>query len=195
MNDPTHTSSLIADAMPGDLALAAKHVFGPISLTCSKIEPEPESSEYGAMMLELGGFLARFRVAKITPTKVGQFVTLWKRIERGPIQPFDEADSINMVIIHCRTNEHSGQFVFPKAVLCRQGIFSSHGKGGKRAIRVYPPWDKPESPQAARTQAWQLKYFLEIPDNRPVDQARARALYGIALPETFLAEMQARSLP
>jgi hypothetical protein len=166
-------------AMPRDLLLVAKHVFAPIGLTCSKVELEPESREYGAAMLELGQLSARFRVAKITPTKVGQFVTLWKRIGRGPIQPFDETDPIDVVVIHCRTDQQSRQFVFPKAVLCQRDVFSRNSKGGKRAICVYPPWDRPTSQQAARTQSWQREYFMEMPEDRPVDFARARALYGL----------------
>ncbi|MFQ6421766.1 MULTISPECIES: MepB family protein [unclassified Bacillus (in: firmicutes)] len=50
---------------------------------------------------------------------------------------------------------------------------------GKRAIRVYPPWDKTTSRQAQKTQAWQLEYFLEIPVNRPIDCVRAQMLYSL----------------
>jgi hypothetical protein len=37
---------------------------------------EAESAEYGAYTFELNDLSVRFRVAKITPTKIGQFVTL-----------------------------------------------------------------------------------------------------------------------
>ncbi|MEC0126550.1 MepB family protein [Paenibacillus pabuli] len=50
-----------------------------------------------------------------------------------------------------------GHFVFPKHVLLQRDIISDQGKGGKRAIRVYPPWDKPTSKQALNTQQWQLE--------------------------------------
>ncbi|WP_416383394.1 MepB family protein [Paenibacillus polymyxa] len=34
---------------------------------------------------------------------------------------------------------------------------------------MYPPWDAPTSLQAQKTQTWQLKYFLNIPVNEPID--------------------------
>ncbi|MCI0768095.1 MepB family protein [Bacillus sp. TL12] len=40
---------------------------------------------------------------------------------------------------------------------------SNKGQGDKRAIRVYPPWDKLTSRQNQKKQIWQLKCFLEIP--------------------------------
>jgi len=43
--------------------------------------------------------------------------------------------------------------------LLEYGIISKAGIGGKRAIRVYPGWDKPDSNQAKKTQAWQQYYF------------------------------------
>ena len=120
---------------------------------------------------------AKFRTAKTTPTKIGQFVTLWKRVEGGPIQPFDVADPFDLVVVSVRTLAHFGQFVFPKTVLYEQGIVSKDGNGGKRGIRVYPPWDKADNKQAKKTQQWQLLYFFEIYPDQQMDVACVRKLY------------------
>ncbi|RCH70735.1 hypothetical protein DT019_00145 [Streptomyces sp. SDr-06] len=60
-------------------------VYGPSGFDCSRPEPEPESAEYVAHRFTLDGQAVRFRVAKTTPTQVGQFVTLWQRSSEGPI--------------------------------------------------------------------------------------------------------------
>ncbi|MFZ4773145.1 MAG: MepB family protein [Chlamydiia bacterium] len=101
------------------------------------------------------------RTAKITPKKIGQFVTLYKRIGEGPILPYDADDPVDAVLIHVRAENRSGRFVFPKEVLIAQGVFSVGGKGGKRAIRIYPPWDTPQSLQAKKSQDWQVPYFIK----------------------------------
>ena len=160
-----------------DLIAAKKLVYNFSKFECSQPEIEVQNAEYGAYVFKLNALLIRFRVAKITPTKVGQFVTLWERIGDGPIQPYDISDPVDLFVISTRQGNNFGQFVFPKSILCDKHIVSNKGKGGKRAIRVYPPWDKPTSPQAQKTQAWQLKYFLDIPLNVPIDCVRARMLY------------------
>lgn len=154
-----------------------QRVYDPLGFQCSQRSMEPESSEYGACSFELNHLPVQFRVAKITPTKTGQFVTLWKRSEKGPIQPYDRADSVEFFIINTRKEDHFGQFILPKDVLCQQHVCSIHHVGGKRAIRVYPPWDKTTNRQAQKTQAWQLKYFLDIPKHAEIDIARATLLY------------------
>lgn len=64
------------------------------------VQHEEESSEYGACRLGLNGHCVVFRVAKTTPTKTGQFVTLWKRSTLGgKIAPLDSGDGIDFVII------------------------------------------------------------------------------------------------
>jgi hypothetical protein len=105
-------------------------------------------------------------------------VTLWKRIEKGPIQPYDVCDPFDFFIVSTRKDDRFGQFVFPKSVLCEQGIISKDKKGGKRAIRVYPPWDKVINRQAQNTQKWQMAYFLEIPLNKSIDCIRSQMLYS-----------------
>nr|WP_255255562.1 MepB family protein [Bacillus cereus] len=59
----------------------------------------------------------RPRIAKITPTKVGQFVLLWKRIGHRPIQPYDILDPVDLFVISTRDENNFGQFVFLKAIL------------------------------------------------------------------------------
>jgi hypothetical protein len=157
--------------------IAKELIYDKSGFTLANPLPQKESAEYSAYTFELDGLKVLFRLAKITPAKKGQFVTLWKRIEKGPIMPFDASDAIDIVVIATRKDELYGHFVFPKQVLMKYDIFTTACKDGKRAIRVYPPWDKAENAQAKRTQKWQLEYFLEIKENGQFDSARAKQLY------------------
>ena len=75
--------------------------------------------------------------------------------------PYDITDPFDFYVVYLRDGEHSGQFVFPKDILCEKGVLSKNGKGGKRAMRVYPPWCVAVNKQAKTTQEWQVKYFSE----------------------------------
>ncbi|GGR15607.1 MepB family protein [Streptomyces netropsis] len=161
----------------GDLLAAKTLVYDPSGFSCSDPVPEAESAEYAAHEFTLDGRSVRFRVAKTTPTKVGQFVTVWKRSAGGPIQPFDAADPVDLFVVSARDGDRFGQFVFPREVLRERGIVSTEGAGGKRAFRVYPPWVTTTNRQAGSTQKWQTEYFLPVPGDGSVDRDRARALY------------------
>ena len=135
---------------------------------------EAESADYAAASFEVAGMRVRFRVAKITPTKVGQFVTLWKRLGAGPIQPFDDTDPVDLFVVSTRDGGQGGQFVFPMAVLAAHDVVACGGQGGKRAMRVYPPWVVTSSKQAQATRRWQLAYF--VAEGAGTDAVRQR--YG-----------------
>ncbi|MDN2710622.1 MepB family protein [Janthinobacterium sp. SUN118] len=123
--------------------------------------PEAESADYGACRAELDGKRLVLRVAKTTPTKTGQFVTVWKRPHPdAEIAPLDDTDLVDVVIIAVSDGAQQGFFIFPRSVLIERGLMSRSGAGGKRALRVYPPWCVPESGQALRTQRWQGAGFV-----------------------------------
>ncbi len=154
-----------------------KLVFNKCGFDVSNIEIEKESSEYCALRFEINSKKILFRQAKITPTKIGQFVTLWKRNKIiNIIEPFEVSDEIDLFVINVKTELHFGQFIFPKSILIEKGIVTDK-KEGKRAIRVYPIWDFTESKQAQKTQKWQLEYFFEIPIDGNLDINRAKLLY------------------
>ncbi|MFA9191469.1 MepB family protein [Flavobacterium sp. FZUC8N2.13] len=150
-------------AIPDFLHKTNTLVFNKLSLETKSIYLEKESADYNACQLVLNDKKILFRTAKTTPTKIGQFVTLWKRTANGPIAPFAIEDGFDLVIINTETENYFGQFVFPTAILLEKAVFSTVLKEGKRAIRVYPPWVKTTSKQAQKTQQWQLEYFIEIP--------------------------------
>ncbi|RTY89127.1 MepB family protein [Flavobacterium sp. GT3R68] len=162
--------------IPDILIPIKEQVFDNLDFELKNIIKEKESAEYAAYQFDLNHLKIVFRNAKTTPTKAGQFVTLWKRIAGGPIRPFDASDEIDLVIITTKAENSFGQFVFPKSVLIQQGIISDV-KEGKRAIRVYPPWSNTENKQAQQTQKWQLEYFLEIPAEKTIDKELAEKLY------------------
>ncbi|MGW9046387.1 MepB family protein [Streptomyces lydicus] len=163
--------------MHDELTAARAAVYEPCGFACSPPVPEAESAEYGAHSFTLDGLAVRFRVGKTTPTKVGQFVTVWQRHEGGPIRPFDAGDPVDLFVISSRDADGFGHFVFPREVLAERGVVARGGVGGKRGFRVYPPWVTTTSRQARATQEWQVRHFLPIPADGPADPARAHALY------------------
>ena len=167
-----------ANLIPSDLSDAIRNVYGPAGLETSGAVREAESSEYGACRFRLNGQAIAFRAAKTTPTKIGQFVTLWKRpAPGGVIAPLDVSDDVAFVAISVFDATHRGQFVFDRKTLAAKDIMSVGGKGGKRAIRVYPPWTKPMAKDAVRTQAWQIKHFLPLAGDGTAEPELVRKLF------------------
>jgi len=175
-NKTTSAPLFTLESIPNDLILIKEILFDGYNLIMTQPTLELESKDYGACRFKLNDLEILFRSSKITPTKTGQFVTLWKRIEKGPIQPFDSTDCIDFFIISTRNKTLSGQFIFPMSILIEKGIISHQGKEGKRAIRVYPPWDLTTSKQAQKTQKWQLNYFLEVKQDQTINSNLAKAL-------------------
>lgn len=159
-----------------ELIAAQEYIYDPLGIKFTNLEQESESEDYGACRFKLNNKKVLFRIAKITPTKLGQFVTIWKRVNKSPIMPFDSSDPIDLVIISVRQGDLRGHFVFPKEILVEKGIFSRNNKGGKRAIRVYPPWDRTLNRQAQGTQLWQVQYFFAFGPNTQLDKQKVTSL-------------------
>ncbi|WET01439.1 MepB family protein [Flavobacterium sp. YJ01] len=164
-------SEIDSKSIPTDL-FNAKLVFDKADLELAYLQKEDESDEYSAFRFSLNNKKICYREAKITPTKTGQFVTLWKRNKKGIIEPFDFSDNIDFVIVSVRKEENWGQFIFPKKILLEKGIFSTEKKEGIRATRVYPPWDETTSKQAQKTQKWQLDHFFDFRNKIDFDQLK-----------------------
>lgn len=168
-----------------DLFIAQELAYAPSGFTYHNLKKEAESKDYGASTFEIASKQALFRSGKITPTKVGQFVTLWKRGANGKTQAYDLSDPVDLFIVSVRDKQNFGQFIFSKLILFEKGFISNKGKGGKRAMRIYPPWDKPDSFQAKKTQSWQLPYFLEIDPSKSTDLNRVQKLFNTGTVEAI----------
>ena len=124
--------------------------------------PFKESRDYEAASFSINAHKILYRQSRITPAKTGQFVAIWKRNNAGITQPFDITDEFDFMMIAAKAESLSGIFIFPKEVLSHHGVVSINGKGGKRGIRVYPPWNLASNKQATQTQEWQTKYFINL---------------------------------
>ena len=151
-------------------------IFKLCGFEISNLIQEAESQEYHACDFQLNGSLIKFRKAKVTPKKVGQFVALWKRSESGVTEPFNILDNFEYYIIATQTDINSGFFIFPKAILEENKILTSSNYVGKRGFRVYPPWDIVTNNQAQKTQLWQKNYFIELSTNLEIDFEKVKKI-------------------
>lgn len=137
-----------------------------LGLGISNVCSDKESGEYHGSSLRLGHLKVKYRKAKNTPKKTGQFVALWKRSISGNTEPFSVDDDFDLYIIESQNAENHGCFVFPKALLAERQILSVNGKEGKRGFRLYTQWDFPQSNQAKSSKSWQILNFIDYIDER-----------------------------
>ncbi|NQY42875.1 MAG: MepB family protein [Legionellales bacterium] len=160
----------IAD-LPNRLVDSLQNIYTPAGLHINTICCEAEGKDYDAYRFKLNDYNIVFRTAKTTPTKVGQFVTIWKRPKKtSPIEHLHIRDDIDFLIISSTGKNCAGDFIFSKKILVDNKIISTDDFEGKRAIRVYPPWVQTKSAQAVKTQRWQLNNFYLFGQN-PEDSA------------------------
>ena len=159
-----------------DIQRIQEQLYDKCGFRLTNLQLNLESTAYGACSFELNGYAVEHRISKVTPTKTGQFVTIWKRNKNGITEPFDISDHIDFIVITSKSGDKIGQFIFPTAVLADNGIITQNGKMGKRGIRVYPSWDIPTNQQAEKTQNWQQKYFVSIENDNTTDVDLARRL-------------------
>ena len=163
-----------------ELELIDKLVFKTCGFELKNIEIELESKEYFAHTFRLDDTNIKFRTAKITPTKTGQFVTIWKRKPKGITEPFHISDEIDFYIIATRKESNFGIFVFPKNVLYENKILSDKNQVGKRGIRVYPSWDLTTNKKAQKTQIWQTKYFIDISQDKQIELEKVKKILDLS---------------
>ena len=89
----------LLNSIHNDLKLVKELVYDKCGFDLTNLKKNLESKEYGACTFELNGKSIQQRFSKITPTKSGQFVTIWKRINNGITEPFDNSDDFDFIII------------------------------------------------------------------------------------------------
>ena len=144
------------------IAALIQDVYQPSQLKVANLQLEAQNAAYGGAFFEVNQYQVRFRLAQVTPKKVGQFVAVWEKNATGRNQAYTYIDAPDFLVIHIIDGERRGQFVFPKAILKAQGIYRTASQPGKMGFRVYPSWVTVTSPQAKRTQVWQSAYFVEL---------------------------------
>ncbi len=134
------------------------------------IEVEEQNSDYESGVARIGNERWRIRTARITPTKPGAFVAVWKRGEGGSTRPFTADESMTGLLVFVEEQERFGVFQFTKTHLVSLGYVTSDVHPGKRGFRVYPVWCTDLNPQASRTQRAQGAAFAEL---TPIKRTRA----------------------
>lgn len=137
---------------------------------------DDECLEYLGCSFKLDDLNIKYRQAKVTPKKVGLFVTLWKRNTENKTEPFSITDTFDFYIIAAKQGADFGFFIFSKDILSTKNILSTNLKDGKRGFRVYPNWTKTQNNQATKTKAWQINYFINCSENNHLISEKATIL-------------------
>jgi hypothetical protein len=158
-----------------ELLLLEVNILKNLNLQISNLNREEECNEYLGFNFTIGTQSFKFRKAKITPKKCGQFVTLWKRNQNGNTEPFQYSDPYDFYIIATDYEERKGFFLFSKYSL-RENKILTHIYDGKRGFRLYPDWDRPVSKQAIKTQIWQSAYFIDYTEDTQIPTLKFASL-------------------
>lgn len=159
-----------------DIRFLVDHLFHPLGVSIADVKTMDESVDYDAHTFRANSHLVIFRKAKITPKKIGQFVTIWKRNLGKITVPYDIKDDFSCLMILVEREAKVGIFIFPKSILHLHNIISDITSDGKRGFRVYPTWDLPTNKQALSSQIWQSVFFIDLSSAKIYDHPKAKFL-------------------
>ncbi|MEH7041844.1 MepB family protein, partial [Bacillus pseudomycoides] len=71
------------------------------NLVITNLKEEKQNSEYSGWTFQLNNKTIRFRVSKITPNKIGQFVSFWEKNENMQNQAFFYDSAPDLLVITC----------------------------------------------------------------------------------------------
>ena len=162
--------------MHDDLKLANLMAYIPSGIKIENVVEEKEGKEYGASKLDILEKQIIFRVAKLTPKKVGLFVAIWKR-DGSVTKPYDIDDNYDFFIISAREGQNFGHLILDKNTLLKYNLISSDEISGKRGFRIYPPWVNVTNKQAERSQIWQCKNFVSFSQNEADNYPKLNAVF------------------
>ncbi|GAC79081.1 hypothetical protein SAMN04488550_3857 [Gordonia malaquae] len=126
----------------------------------AELTPDTSNIDYAGRIARVGREVWRVRTARITPTKPGAFVAVWRRAADGGTEPFPSDEPITGLLVFVEDGDHEGVFAFTLNDLERLKITASPTSPGKRGFRVYPEWVDGLNPQATRTQRAQAAAFI-----------------------------------
>ena len=89
-------------SLNNNLIQVKEKIYDPCDFELTNFIQEIESTEYDACQFQLNGKTIISRTSKITPKKVGQFVTFWKRIPSGIIAPFEASDTFDFFVVNTK---------------------------------------------------------------------------------------------
>jgi hypothetical protein len=126
------------------------------------------NASYSGCEITINNKKTCFRKGKITPTKSGHFVSLWKHLGKSNI-PYDLSDNYDLYVFEIEYHEDKlGYFIFPSAVLLKHKILSADDSIGKLGFRLYAPIYKLENKTSINTQKWQSDYFYYANDLKKI---------------------------
>ncbi|WP_053386800.1 MepB family protein [Leucobacter japonicus] len=137
------------------------HALAPTARVTTVV-PEEQNSDYEAGLAVIDGERWHIRTARITPTKPGAFVALWRRDADGDTVPLPHDDDAQGALIFVMEGERRGVFRFTAEHLHGLGVTSSERRPGKRGFRVYPAWCDDLNARATASQTAQASAFTEL---------------------------------
>lgn len=134
------------------------------------------NQDYVAHKFYLTNLCCQFRVAKITPKKLGGFVALWKKDTSHKNVPYQYED-FQLCLVFIQEQLNTGVFVFTNQIMYYHKLLSAHDGGiGKLGFRVYPDWVCLDSKAAQKTQSWQTKYFINFANDLGSNIAKLQSI-------------------
>lgn len=127
-----------------------------------------DNAKYSACEITINNKKTCFRKGKITPTKSGHFVSLWKHSDKSNI-PYDINDNYELYVFEIEYDKDKlGYFIFPSAILSKHKILSTDDSIGKLGFRLYGPMYKLKNKTSINTQKWQSVYFYYANDLKKI---------------------------